>query len=63
VDPNGRIAIEGTSKIFELFAISKNSLAWVLRRGARGYRPQFGPPISADLRKHNDERQFRLGNE
>jgi hypothetical protein len=62
VDLNGRDAMEGASKIFGLFSVSQSTLILVLKCGAHRSRPQFRPPISANLRTHIDERQFHLGN-
>jgi hypothetical protein len=61
MNPNLQGALERTSKISELFSVSKTTLTLVLKRGAHCYKPQFRPPISANLRIHIDERQFHFG--
>jgi hypothetical protein len=60
VEPNGRGALEGNSKILELFAASLTTPALVLQDVAHRYRPHFRPPISATLRNQIDEQQYRL---
>jgi hypothetical protein len=60
VGPNGRGALEGKSKIFELLAFSQTTPALVLYYVEHGYRPHFRPPISANLRNQTDKRQYVL---